>query len=198
MRVLSFDVGIKNLAFADVDFAERGSAGEEQKPPPTRVLSVGVIDVSSKTVAKLIVNIVTALEARFRPAEYGAVLIENQPAFKNPRVKTVQTAIHTWFAARDPKTNVVLCAPKGKNTLCCALNGETPPKNYREAKTQAVRTAKSILGGSVLPNPKPDDVADAFLQALHFFLKSQGDVSKEAFDKCIIIEHETHDAQTGN
>lgn len=198
MRTLSFDVGIKNLAFADVDFPGPAAGGEGHEPGPTRVLAMGVIDVSSKTVAKTIVNIVTALDDRFRPGEYDAVLIENQPAFKNPRVKTVQTAIHTWFAARDPQANVVLCAPKGKNTLCCALNGEDPPKNYREAKKQAVRTAESILGGSALPKTKPDDVADAFLQALNFFLKSRGVVSKDAFDKCIRIEHETHDAPTGN
>ena len=197
MRILSFDVGIKNLAYSDVDFPDLGDSPEGLEIRPTRVIRTGVVDVSAKTVSKTILNIVAALKERFRPVDYEVVLIENQPSFKNPKVKTVQTVIHTWFSAHAPPANVVLCAPKGKNILCCALNGEEPPKNYREAKQQAVRTAKALLGASALPKTKPDDVADSFLQALHFFLKSRGGVSKEAFDKCIIIEHETHHAPPG-
>lgn len=183
MRILSFDVGIKNLAFCDVDFG--GDA--------TRVAGSGVVDVSAKTVPRMIENIVDALGARFAGTCYDAVLIENQPAFKNPRVKTVQTAVHAWFASRDPRPRVALCAPKGKNELCCALSGEEPPKTYRDAKKQAVRTASAILGDDALPRGKPDDVADAFLQAVHFFLKARGGgISKDAFHKCVKIDHEQH------
>ena len=181
MRVLSFDVGIKNLAFCDVQFCDDA----------TRVVGSGVVDVSAKTVALLIEHVVDALRDRFSDSDYDTVLVENQPAFKNPRVKTVQTAVHTWFATRDPRPVVVLCAPKGKNDLCCALNDEDPPKNYRDAKKQAVRTATAILGCDALPRTKPDDVADAFLQAVQFFLRARtGGVSKEAFHKCIKIDHE--------
>ena len=182
MRLLSFDVGIKNLAFCDVEFGESA----------TRVQGSGVLDVSGKTVAQTISNIVERLGSRFGDDSYSTILIENQPSFKNPRVKTVQTAIHTWFASRDPAPRVVLCSPKGKNSLCCVLNDEEPPKNYREGKKQAVRTTSAIMGSAFLPQGKGDDVADAFLQALHFFLRSKGPLSRDAFQKFIKIDHEQH------
>lgn len=191
MRVLSFDVGIKNLAFFDVQFGDLGEGGAAASA--TRIVESGVLDVSAKTVPMMIEKIVDVLRARFAAGGHDTVLIENQPAMKNPRVKTVQTAVHTWFAAREPRPAVVLCAPKGKNDLCCALNGEEAPKSYRDAKKQAVRTAAAILGGAALPRAKRDDAADAFLQAVHYFLKARaGGVSRDAFHKCIKIDHEQH------
>lgn len=150
IRILSFDVGLRHLAYAVVVVDEEtegggttadGVGGSAAPAVPTgpadpvvptapatpttpatpatpavRLERWGVIDVaehapggSSSGVPKkkgpsaaedTIVAIVAALDAEFYDpgrVRYDFVLVENQPTLKNPTMKSVQVAIHTYF-----------------------------------------------------------------------------------------------------
>lgn len=177
MHILSFDVGIVNLAFCEIVFDES----------ETKVLGMGVVDVSGKTCCDTIANIVRELDENFRREKrFDVVVIENQPSLKNPKAKTVQIAIHTWFVATRSCESVVLCAPSQKNKLCCAVFDEISPGNYRDSKKQTVRMSKYLLGEDFFVG-KSDDVADAFVQAIYYFLKTTKSVSKEGLNKYVML-----------
>jgi hypothetical protein len=101
-RLLSFDVGVRHLAFADVDVDDDGT--------PIRIHAWDVLDLSDDDASTrsaptpdtrdVVTRVIDALDARlFDPdAHWDVVLIENQPVLMNPRMKTVQVAIHTYFA----------------------------------------------------------------------------------------------------
>jgi hypothetical protein len=177
MHIISFDVGIKNLAFCDICF-------EHSK---TTVNKMCIIDVSGKTCCDKITNVVQKLDEHFNDEHiFDVVVIENQPSFKNPMCKTIQTAIHTWFVTTKRCNKVALCPPSQKNKLCCTIYDETYPSNYRESKKQTIRAAKKMLG-ELFFSGKSDDVADAFVQSIYFFLNTTNSVSKEGFNKYIIL-----------
>ena len=81
---------------------------------------------------------------------------------------------------------MVICSPLQKNKLCCIVYDEIVPLNYRDKKKQTIRAAKRILGEDFFVG-KSDDVADAFVQSLFFFLNTTKSVSKEGFNKYIIL-----------
>lgn len=177
MHVVSFDIGSKNLAFCDIYF-------ETNK---TTVNRLCIIDVSGKSCCETIENVVNKLGNVFHTETiFDVLLIENQPTLKNPVCKTIQTAVHTWFVSTRRCRKVVLCSPSQKNKLCCIVYNEIVPLNYRDKKKQTIRAAKRMLGEDFFVG-KSDDVADAFVQSLFFFLNTTKSVSKEGFNKYIIL-----------
>lgn len=101
MRLLSFDVGVRHLAYAELEVGAGAGAGY-------RLLGWGVLDAAEGhegAVARMGLDALTAgllgaLDAQFlRPdaPRYDVVLIENQPAHKNPLMKSVQMVLYTYF-----------------------------------------------------------------------------------------------------
>ena len=101
-RLLSFDVGLKHLAYADVSYGVDG-----------RVRAIerwGVIDVTAalpcpgkkkQGAEALIAALIESLDVAFYDpvrVHYDAVLVENQPSRKNPAMKSVQVAIVSYFS----------------------------------------------------------------------------------------------------
>ena len=179
VRVLSFDVGIKNLAYCIIDF-DASKPVVEGAPFPECMRERAAIDdwrvvvVTDKkrpTVAEISDGVFTRLdEIGARP---DVVLIENQPCIRNPVMKTVQVMIYSYYVcaararARDDAnegTQVHFVNAGLKLTGLCASRGTL----YKDRKRIAVQAAASYMAGHESAAKKRDDLADCLLQGLQW------------------------------
>ncbi|GAX85717.1 hypothetical protein CEUSTIGMA_g13131.t1 [Chlamydomonas eustigma] len=181
-RLLSIDVGIRHLAYADLldgklqrwgtldlhEFAETASTDQpDRRPlgPDARIRAL-----------------VTAMdETFFDPSNltYDVVLIENQPSRKNPDMKGVQVALHTYFATVAAHTSSV-----GRVVLVSASRKSLPGStsmSYRQRKDASVaecrRQLETIRDEEALAQleraRKKDDMSDAYLQGIAWWREQQ-------------------------
>ena len=198
MRVLSFDVGLRHLAYAEITSAPEGvtSAPEGVTSAPeggggrASVGRWGVIDVTKGAKMSpdaLTAALVEALDVEFFDpgrVRFDVVLIENQPSRKNPAMKAVQTAMHAYFAT------VRLHAPEfvGEVRPVSAkqkLSGDAASAlqtgdgaSYRARKARSVELCRHALAEEVCEDErvkgilrdakKKDDLSDALLQGLWY------------------------------
>jgi hypothetical protein len=180
MRVLSVDVGIRNLGVCELEAQD----GE---------LTIGAWEVVSGDVGSDggiqaaisgAVSAMTELHDRTGGAGWDCVVIENQPCIKNPRMKAVQIAIHTFLVIHyGPDVSVCLAGAVGKNKVAEKILGDGEPKEenagkrYRAAKRRSVEAARRFLearGGfgdrlaALASSAKKDDMCDAFLQGVYY------------------------------
>jgi hypothetical protein len=121
----------------------------------------------------------------------SAVVIENQPSFKNPRMKSIANTIYDYYLIRgvidkhitnSNITQVKFMAPSNKLKL--ADEGDTKElikvkssdetKSYKLTKSLGIKYCTELI--KHLPewtkqfnsNKKKDDLADAFLQGVYF------------------------------
>ena len=114
------------------------------------------------------------------------VIFENQPAFKNPTMKSIQMLLYGYFQCklnveRKLCVNLVNQSPKHK------LDAYTGPKDiikvshikdkYARRKKQAIAYTQEmtkifpIWNNYFLTNKKKDDLSDSFLQAIYYLNK---------------------------
>lgn len=203
-RVLSFDVGVRHLAYAvlvlDAEAEASAEADAEATSPVVRLERWDVVDVTggAKKLGgpeAMTTAIVETLDREFydpggKAGHYDAVLIENQPSRKNPSMKAVQVAIHTYFATLRMYVGCV-----GSIHLVSAtrklLNLPPPPTDpaplmptsasasYRDRKAMSVvlgRRALEEMGDQaalvrLAGAKKKDDLCDALLQGIWFVRK---------------------------
>ena len=137
-------------------------------------------------------KLVMELEKRKHLLEANVVVIENQPSFKNPRMKSISGIIYDYYMIRgmvdkeitkSTITKVKFMSPSNKIKL--ATDGETQQlvklkssdesKAYKMTKSLAVKYASEM--SKHLPewlakfnsHKKKDDLADAFLQGAYYF-----------------------------
>lgn len=99
MRVLSFDIGIKNLAFCDVSRIQRDTNDcVFYMIHDWQVLDISIGD-KKHDINQVIEVILAKLDVLFSSelCLYDAILIENQPVLKNPVMKSIQMIIFTYF-----------------------------------------------------------------------------------------------------
>ena len=87
MIILSFDVGIKNLAYCQIDSCT------------SDILDWNVIDCSVSRNGNVIVKLIEELESIPNLLESDKILIEKQPSF-NPQMRIISTAIYVYFTLR--------------------------------------------------------------------------------------------------
>lgn len=187
---LSFDVGIRNLAFCVYDAETH------------QIKEWGVIDLGAKkNLDDLTEILLEELCTRFEHYAFHEVLIENQPVMKNPRMKSIQMVIYTYFmmsrviwrtnqAQHDTSSmRVVFVSATQKNKIAKQILGHSSTEKlaYKEAKKCCVEAAKALLKhrqadrdlSHLLSSSKKDDLADAYIQVVSYLShhKSQSSLS---------------------
>jgi hypothetical protein len=175
--IVSFDVGMRNLAFAAIRVDDERRVG---------LLRWELIDLadyeSSEDNQTVVPAIIRALDDADVLGTDGVdlVLIENQPCMKNPKMKTVQVAIHAFF-----ETLRHYLGAGGGVRLVNPSNKVGHGGKYADRKRAAIARCREFLerelvdGGEGLMSrsaalevfgkaKKKDDLADALLQALWY------------------------------
>ena len=189
MKLLSFDVGIVNLAYCIIEtlpepnllyweiiaLSERGNSFSAH--------------ISTSGIADLYLNLINNLDQRKHLLETDVVLIEKQPSF-NPKMRIIAGCLQTYFYIRGVVDreikikSVEFFSPKNK--LKCytgpeldisSKNGKIVKGKYAQTKKMGVLIAKSKLEEynesveftTIFENSKKkDDLSDCYLQALTY------------------------------
>ena len=174
MKILSFDVGIKNLAYCVLDSSHK-------------IYHWGVINVlegitTKKVDPDMTTNLVfDKLDALPDIANVDRVVIENQPSLKNPKMKTMQIIILSYFVNRQRTSNTSIqkidCfAPRNKLNIYQAPRRNeieeaiTCKSVYSRTKKMSVEFTKDMISDQtewlalISNSKKKDDLADSFIQ----------------------------------
>jgi hypothetical protein len=185
MRVASFDVGIKNLAFVVAELAPGSAAARVER---WRTVSLCEGDARALAPSDAVERVVRALD-ELDFLDCDAALVEMQPRFAPQNVR-VAHAIATHFVVRKrvdlgERVVVEFVHAARKNALAARVLGDAParpaaslPKGkgaaYARNKRQAVAACAALVeraGDAALRATweafaKKDDAADALLQLL--------------------------------
>ena len=153
-----------------------------------KLQSMKKINSMKMSIDTLRFNLVTELEKRVSLLQVDKVLIENQPAFKNPKMKAISSTIYDYYLIRGiidkERTNSTIQAvkyicPSNKlkvnedNTLE-TLSKTSDNKKYKMTKQLGIQYCKQLIKHDqsqldfLATQKKKDDLCDAFLQGAHF------------------------------
>ena len=183
MIILSFDVGIKNLAYCQIDSLTKD------------ILDWHIIDCSVPKNGNVIVRLIEELESLPNLLESDTILIEKQPSF-NPTMRIISTAIYVYFTLRlnyenGSKTKIMYYSAKNKLKLCTETesiqnknegisNGtirgrKGKRKSYYYNKKAAVEQTRENISDQFNyffdKCKKKDDLADSYLQGISYIEK---------------------------
>lgn len=194
MRVTSFDVGLRNLAFVQmkVPVLATSSLDRVTRTSIERWEVIDVLDgrqVKSVSFEESVESVLERLDGAFAidSHTHDIVLIENQPCTMNPRLKSIQMVMYSYFKTMNMHTScfpvVKLLPASGKlQGLRHAPPGLIPTRSssmkYAEKKKTSVIVCEFYLrtiirdihraDSFVSCRGKRDDLADCFLQAIAF------------------------------
>jgi len=225
MKLLSFDVGIKNLSYCLLDdkdntiedwgiinisvdpVCEHCMKGNKQCDKTAKFIIDEVKlcashsklkkykDQKSKKVKKVKnpileigKNIVEKLDIKNNFLDVHVVLIENQPALKNPTMKTIQMILYSYFLIHGVTNNLSpidtieminarnkLKAYKGPIIECEIKDKYKRTKylgiKYCEYMIHENEKIKQEYRDLVEQSKKKDDLADAYLQGIYWLTK---------------------------
>jgi len=194
------------------------------------IMEMKLLKIKKTTVASLDfdetrLKLVMELEKRKHLLEANVVVIENQPSFKNPRMKSISGIIYDYYMIRglvdkavtkSTITKVKFMSPSNKIKL--ATDGETQQivklkadsessKAYKLTKSLAVKYTQEMV--KHLPywlndfnsHKKKDDLADAFLQGAYYFemnIKTEKVDTQKVYNKKPKIESEVKEIKSKN
>lgn len=185
MALIAFDVGVKNLSYCVLD---------DSSVISWNIINVsdGIDEKSSKDFHTIAEALFSKLDSHFSDVDVSHVVIENQPVYKNPTMKSIQMMLYSFFAMRNLKrehniklsfiaasTKVKYAERVLKENCPDDLNELKKTKNkYAYNKKSAVHCVKLMIESSseihfddhlvtrFSDSKKKDDLADAFLLAL--------------------------------
>ena len=189
---------LKNAGFNKLDKYYCGTHAKQMYKTETKLQQLKSFKTkSSKTLCfdDVKYDLIMELERRSNLLSANYVVIENQPSFKNPRMKSIATTLYDYYLIRGiidkniTKSNikqVKFMSPSNK--LKIASEGDTKElvKAKKTTETAGYKMTKSLgmkycleliphLPESVAhfkSHKKKDDLADSFLQGAYFYTNS--------------------------
>ena len=141
--------------------------------------------VKNTSVIDLKLNLVNKLDNIKELLDVDEVCIENQPAFKNPRMKAISDTLYTWFVIRgmvDNKTikKINFISPSNKLKIEDKEDEineeiENSTNKYKTTKKLSIQHCKEILKYNqdyikmIEAFPKQDDCCDTIMMAIYYF-----------------------------
>jgi hypothetical protein len=141
--------------------------------------------VKNTSVIDLKLNLVNKLDSIKELLDVDEVCIENQPAFKNPRMKAISDTLYTWFVIRgmvDNKTikKINFISPSNKLKIENKEDEineeiENSSNKYKTTKKLSIQHCKEILKYNqdyikmIEKFPKQDDCCDTIMMAIYYF-----------------------------
>jgi hypothetical protein len=220
MKILSFDVGIKNLAYCLLDTEDKS------------ILDWNIINISvdttcdhiikgkccDKTATKIIKDgefklctghtklkcykdkkmknppklenrmlslgkqIVKKLDEKKNFLNMDVVCIENQPALKNPTMKSVQMIIYSYFLMNGQAKDIQMINARNKLKVYTGPKIECDIKeSYKRNKFLAIKYCDYMIRDNSHidkvyhklydDSKKKDDLSDAYLQGIYYIIK---------------------------
>ncbi len=162
MIILSFDIGIKNLAYCLIDTETKD------------ILDWHIIDCRSNNE---ILSAIEELDALPHLLDADIILLEKQPSF-NPKMRTMSTAIYVYFILRiqheqSRMIKILFYAAKYKLKCCNVVIEHKSKCKYRQNKNLGIEHTRHLLKTHkdfFESNKKKDDLADSYLQAYSYIL----------------------------
>lgn len=180
MIILSFDVGIRNLAYCQLDSISKD------------ILDWNILDCTVPKNGNVILKLIEELDNVSNLLDSDIILIEKQPSF-NPTMRIISTAIYVYFTMRlnyekELNTKILYYSAKNKLKLCnnttslqLKNNNENKGKkakrqNYYYNKKAAIEQTIQFIDNSnnfsfinyFNKSKKKDDLADSYLQAISY------------------------------
>jgi hypothetical protein len=153
MSILSFDVGIKNLAYCVID------------SETFEIVSWNVCEIPTDLEKQL----AFLDECEFWKVPFQTVIIEKQPA-RNVKMRIVENTLNVYFQLKKVDKVSTYSSKHKLGALGKSTRGKT---NYTLRKKYGVVMCKAFLKGSSYEpffdkHKKKDDLADCLLQALAY------------------------------
>lgn len=125
------------------------------------------------------VKLYTELSLKYKHFENcDYVLIELQPVFLGPKMKSMDNAIYDYFLLKSIMNNksTVIKHISASSKLKIIEGFEMAKKNYKYNKEESIKYTAKLVENTKWQAyfekfPKKDDLADCFLQALYFIEK---------------------------
>jgi hypothetical protein len=217
MKILSFDVGIKNLAYCQLDtedgnILDWGILNISVEPTCEHVIKGKCCESTAKKMVKetgfrlcnshcklkcykdlklkntlkldnhmfqLGKCIMETLDNKKNFLESEIVIIENQPALKNPTMKSVQMMVYSYFLMKSCIKDIQMINARNKLK---AYNGPKIPcdikETYKRNKYLAIKYTDVMIRENIMiegkyhklfdSSKKKDDLSDSYLQGIYF------------------------------
>jgi hypothetical protein len=182
MRVLSFDIGVYNLAYC-VGVADQLGQDHSLNAIIEDWQVVCLKDKSDPNDFTFISKaLVRELHTCFNEEYFDVVLIENQPCMKNPVMKSIQMIIYSFFQIKahsdgqDLVVKLVSASNKLKVLHKCDTSHITDKDKYKRNKKTAIAYMRNYLEkganskwlDTFNKEKKQDDLSDCGLMIMHF------------------------------
>lgn len=181
VKILSWDVGTINLAYCILE----GNLGDVKS---AKILDWDIIslETDSKHLHKLSQELFEKLDSMPTLVENDVVVIENQPCMRNPKMKTMQIMLYSYFVLKCNVLKNMKCVinmMSANNKLKCydgpKIELKTKSKNkYTIRKKMAIEHCKHFISTDIvmydyfMEHSKKDDLADSYLQGLYYLIKN--------------------------